>query len=160
MSRRLSAHGLSIAVPRGWDARIFVRTESAALAPASDVPMSGYVSPVLHLADFRLPEDRGDYGSGAVQMMGPANVFLAVVEFGPESAGQALFPPGIPRIRAASFHPQAMQRVVPGGAGQQRFFTEAGRAFCAYAAIGSHARRAVSASRLDDALRGLRVTPR
>lgn len=159
MSRRLRGHGLSIEVPRGWDARIFLRAESEATAPASNVPMSGWTAPVLHLADFTLPEHRGDYGSGAVQTMGPTGVFLAVVEFGAESVGQPMFVAGRPRVRASAFHPHAMQRPVPGASGMQRFFTESGRAFCLYAVVGSHARRSTLAQRLDAAVTGLSIDP-
>ena len=160
MTRRLAAHGLSVELARGWDARIFMRAESDATAPASDVPMSGWTMPVLHVADFSLPEQRGDYGSGAVQTMGPGNVFVALVEFGTESVGQPMFRIGRPRVRASAFHPQAMQRPVPGAAGMQRFFTEAGRAFCLYAVIGSHARRTALAARLGTAVARIDITAR
>lgn len=46
------------------------------------VPMSGLVEPVLHLANFALPEGRGDYGSGAVEVMRGGNVFIALVVVG------------------------------------------------------------------------------
>jgi len=161
VSRRLTAHGLSIAVPPGWDARIFLRGTSERTVPGSDVPMSGVVMPVLHLADFPLPEIRGDYGSGAVQAMGRDDVFVALVEFGPESAGTPMFSRrGVPRLRTSELGAQAMQRPQAGMAGVQRFFTEAGRPCCLYAVIGSSARRPVLVGRINDVLGGLRISPR
>jgi hypothetical protein len=84
-------------------------------------------------------------------MMGPSNVFFALVEFGAESVGQPMFREGRPRVRASAFHPQAMQRPVPGASGMQRFFTDSGRAFCLYAVVGSHTRRSTLAPRVERA---------
>ena len=39
------------------------------------------------------------------------------------------------------FRRSALQRTVPGQAGCQVFFTENGRAFCAYVVLGRHERR-------------------
>ena len=41
--------------------------------------------------DFALPVDVEDYGSGAVELMGPDNLYVTLLEFGPESLGQPLF---------------------------------------------------------------------
>ena len=125
------------------------------------VPMSGHVAPVLHLADIALPEGRGDYGSGAVQRLGPANVFAALVEFGSESVGTAMFSGrGWPRLRARDLHAQAMQRPIDRMAGVQQFFVVEGRAFCLYCVVGSSVRRGVLVDRLNAALAGVRIEPR
>ena len=83
---KIDAHGFRVDVPRGWDCRIMMRAESPVMAPAvyraASVSMSGDVAPVLHLANFALPEGRGDYGSGAVEVMRSGSVFIAFVEFG------------------------------------------------------------------------------
>ena len=167
----LRDHGLAVEVPRGWDARIFRRPESAIAvpsapeAPDAPAPQSGWTDPILHLANFALPEQRGDYGSGAVNLMGASHVFIALVEFGPASAGTAMFSAsGMPRLRAASLATQTMQRPIPGMAGVQRFFhvgaPPEARAFCCYAVIGSFARRSVLAPVLNAALAGIDIGAR
>jgi hypothetical protein len=161
----LRAQGLAVTVPRGWDCRIFRRTESSVAAPGAagsddPVPMSGVTTPVVHLASFALPDGRGDYGSGAVERMRANDVFVALVEFGEESRGTRLFAArGIPRIRAADISSQGMQRPVATMGGVQRFFTEAGRPFCCYAVVGSLTRRSALASVVNDALAGVTVGP-
>lgn len=161
----LGAHGISVDVPRGWDARIFRRVESDVSAPAAPdsdavaVPLSGLTTPVLHLASFALPEGRGDYGSGAVGRMRSSDVFVALVEFGPESAGTALFgSAGMPRFRSADVSESIMQRPVAGMAGAQRFFTAAGRPFCAYAVVGSFTRRSSLVSVINGALERVTIS--
>ena len=120
---------------------------------APTVPRSGITTPVLHLANFPLPDQRGDYGSGAVGLMRSTNVFLALVEFGPESLGTPLFAPnGLPRLRAAELSETIMQRPIAGMGGAQRFFTVSGRPFCGYAVVGSLVRRASSVALLNGAL--------
>ena len=63
--------------------------------------------PVVHLANFPLPEHRGDFGSGAVDRMGSGHVLLVLFEYGPESVGQALFQrQGLPtRLRPDDVQP-------------------------------------------------------
>lgn len=163
---RLAAHGLVVDVPRGWDARIFRRSESDVAGPnepsigVERVPQSGVVMPVLHLANFPLPDGRGDYGSGAVNTMRGSHVFLALVEFGADSVDTPLFAAtGVPRFRAGEVSASVMQRPISGMGGAQRFFTVAGRAFCAYAVVGSLTRRAVLLPLLNDALSSVSVAP-
>lgn len=164
---RLEAHGLAVDVPRGWDARISRRAESEATGPAAPgtgadvVPTSGYTAPVLHLANFALPDGRGDYGSGAVGTMRAGDVFVALLEFGPEAVGTALFAPrGLPRLRAGDLTEAALQRPVAGLAGAQRFFTDGGRAFCLYAVVGSVVRRSTLVTLVNGAVGRIRVAPR
>jgi hypothetical protein len=91
-----------------------------------------------HGLRVELPPRRGDYGSGAVEMMRAGHVFVALVEFGAVEADTALFAArGIPRPELADFAPNALQRRLPGQLGVQRFFTENGRAFCLYVVLGS-----------------------
>jgi hypothetical protein len=140
--RRLSAHGLSVAVLPGWDVRIERRVESAVPAPGSEWPMGGYVHPVLHAATSALPVNRGDYGSSYVERMRPTDVFVCLVEFDHEAGDTEMFDEGQPRsLRPGSFHPEAQQRVLPGMCGTQRFFTTGGRAFCLYVVLGSWLQR-------------------
>lgn len=94
--------------------------------------------PILHMGNFRLPSERGDFGSGAVDIMGPHNLFIAVLEYGPESVGTELFAPqGIARVGPTDFNPNCLQRRLPGQAGYQRFCTVSERAFCVYIVLGS-----------------------
>jgi hypothetical protein len=97
----------------------------------------GVPYPVTHVGNFALPPDRGDFGSGAVDVMGAAGVLMALVEYGSESVGTALFDRPRPVPRIAEFAPDTLQRRIPGQLGYQRFFTESGRAFCLYVVVGS-----------------------
>jgi hypothetical protein len=162
---KLRAHGIAVHVPRGWDGRIFRRSESPVpAAPGvgiADVPTGGWTAPVLHLGSFGLPDDRGDYGSGAVNRMRRDDVFVALVEFGPESVGTAMFArAGLPRLRARELTTATMQRPIPDMGGAQHFCTVAGRPFCVYAVIGSLARRSALVGVLNDALAGVTISPR
>ena len=129
---RLRNHGLSVTVGDGWDHRIFRRTA----APGEQT------LPILHASTRPLPADRGDLGSGAVDLLGSDDVFMSLVEFDPELAGQGLFgPQGMPRLAPSQFSPARLQRVFGGRSAAQHFFTDNGRAFCLFVVLGSHARR-------------------
>ena len=128
--RTLARHGHSIAVPPGWDARIY---RNQAVAPGA------VARPIVHACDAPLPAARGDYGSGAVERLGPSNVFVAIVEFDPANAGAGLFAAARPEtLLPEYFSPDKLQRGIPGQAGAQFFFTEYGRTFCVYAVLGSY----------------------
>ena len=112
-------------------------------------------------ATFPLPDDIGDFGSGAVTFMGPADVFATLFEYGPESVGTALFarqgrPTG---FTEADFSPMTLRRGIPGQSGTQWFFTEVGRPFSFYAVLGSHALRAALVPRVNTLLDSLTVSP-
>ena len=110
--------------------------------------------PVGQFATFPIPDDIGDFGSGAVTLMGPSDVFASLFEYGPESVGTALFarqgrPTG---FSEADFSPMTLRRGIPGQSGTQWFFTEAGRPFSFYAVLGSHALRAALVPRVNTLL--------
>lgn len=130
----LRAHGVRVEIPPGWDARIYRRRPDGAERTAA----------VVHAGNFALPPDRGDFGSGAVEIMQAGHVLVVLMEHGPESAGSPLFatqgPP--PLLRPVDFDPNGLQRGRPGQAGAQRFFSWAGRPFVLYVVLGSHQRRA------------------
>ena len=166
---RLSGHGISAALPQGWEGAIvrqrpldltgtgvYSLTAQGPAAPAVVQPL-----PVVHLANFALPPQRGDFGSGAVETMGADAVFLSLLEYGPENVGTALFAPdGVPRnLRPDDLDPHALQRTLPGQAGHQRFFTTAGRAFCLYVVIGDRTRAATSITAANDVLATLEIGP-
>ncbi len=125
-------------MPRGWDGEIYRR-------PGGLKPLGGpaeHTGAVVHLGNFPLPNSRGDYGSGAVEVMGPDGIFLSLFEFGPGSVGKALFrAEGLPTVTPEDFAPHTMQRPLPGQSGAQYFFSMRGRPFCLYVALGTHARR-------------------
>ncbi len=125
---RLSAYGISLELPRGWHGRIYRRSGA---------------SPTLHAANFELPREDGDFGSGALGHMPVGGIFLALKEY---AAGPRLRPGvglyashSIPRpLESRYFHPRALQVGRPGQAGFQHFFTAVGgRPFCLYAVIST-----------------------
>lgn len=134
----IERHGLRVKPARGWEARIYRR-------PLEDDET--VTRPVLHACTRAMPVDRGDFGRGVVEELGPEDVFVSLVEFGPESAGTGLFARPRPRLRPSDFAVGRMPRSIPGQSAAQLFFTEAGRAFCLYVVIGSHARRMALAPR-------------
>jgi len=131
---RVAAHGLSVDAPSAWEVAIYRR-------PAQPGETT---FPVLHAATVALPAERGDYGSGLVELLGPSDVFVSLLDFGPGDAGSRLFASqAVPTLAPDMYRPKALQRVIAGQAGVQRFFTVAGRAFCLYSVVGSYAGRPV-----------------
>ena len=136
---RIDADGVTIDLPRGWEAQIR-RAEDDDRAPVDAEDGAPYPRVVLHASNFPLPPERGDFGSNAVEAMGSRHVFVSVIEYDRAQAGSELFRrQGVPpRLRTADFHPQALQRTLPGQAGSQTFFTVGDRAFCLYVVLGNH----------------------
>jgi hypothetical protein len=129
MPNPISQYGITVSPPSGWDAVIYKR-----------VPAFGEETfPVVHAGNFALPQARGDYGSGAVELMRPGDAFISLLEFGSSSVAQPLFaknsPPG--QLAAQDFSGYSLQRTLPGQAGVQRFFVANGRAFCLYVVVAS-----------------------
>ncbi len=125
----LSAHGLAVGLPAGWEGRIQRRLATAA---------SEQTHAVVHLANFALPEERDDFGGGVTPAMRSSDVLVVLFEYGPESAGSRLFAAqGMPRVSADMFGSKRLQRPLPGQLGCQRFFTANGRQFCLYVVAGS-----------------------
>lgn len=127
---RLSGHGLTLDLPRGWDGAISVRRDDRAL-------------PVLHASSMPLPAERADSGGGAVERLGWGDVFVGLLEHEPSCAGTALFASeGVPLPLSPDwFSSGALQGMRPVQSGAQRFFSLGGRAFCLFVAVGEHARR-------------------
>jgi hypothetical protein len=128
---RTAAHGLSVDVPVGWEARIARPAKSA---------------PYLHVASFALASDSGQFGAGATATMGPDGAFAALVEYLVDRHVQpdtGLFASRRwrPRLRVAEFSRDRLQVTRPGHLGAQRFFTAAGRPFCLYAVVSPVRRR-------------------
>ena len=145
----LSAHGLTVALPTGWEARIAKRLPSG-VAEAT--------FPVVHMASFPLPEQRDDFGGNVTAMMKANDTFVTLFEYGPESAQQPLFAAkGVPHVTPALFSPNRLQRRIAGQLGTQLFFQDGGRAFCLYVVAGSRASLPAIVTTVNSALRALRI---
>jgi len=146
----IRAHGIAAQLPRRFEGRIFIRPASV-----------GVSYPVGQFATFPIPDDIGDFGSGAVTSMGPDDVFATLFEYGPESLGTALFSSqGRPSsLSPDDFSPVRLRRGIPGQSGTQRFFTEAGRPFSFYAVLGSHIRRNSLVPNVNELISSLSITP-
>lgn len=145
----LSGFGVSVDVPSGWDARLYSRDEGGSARAA------------LHVATFPLPNERGDFGSGAVEQMGGDDVLVVLLEYDRAQTSQPLFAfPGVPAALApASFSPGVLQRSRPGQAGAQAFFSAGGRAFCLYVVIGRFAERDRLVALANQVVGALRIVP-
>lgn len=146
----IQAHGIAAQLPTRFEGRIFVRPASV-----------GVSYPVGQFATFPIPDDIGDFGSGAVTLMGPDDIFATLFEYGPESLGAALFSAqGRPfSFTPDDFSPMRLRRGIPGQSGTQRFFTEAGRPFSFYAVLGSHVKRASLVANVNELLSSLSISP-
>jgi hypothetical protein len=160
----IRAHGIDVGLPAGWDGRISVRADGApeAAVTASGTRVATLRSrPVAHFANFGLPADRGDFGSGAVELMGDQDVFVVLFEYEPDATATALFrSEGFPRSLAArDFDPATLRRGIAGQSAHQTFFRESGRAFCLYVVLGAHARRAALVPVVNRVLASVRIDP-
>jgi hypothetical protein len=146
----IRAHGIEAQLPRGFEGRIFRRPTSV-----------GVSYPVGQFATFPIPDDVGDFGSGAVTLMGPDDIFATLFEYGPESLGTALFSQhGRPApFTPDDFSPVRLRRGLPGQSGTQRFFTESERPFSLYAVLGSHIRRRSLVPNLNQLISSLFIAP-
>jgi hypothetical protein len=147
----ISAHGITARLPSGFEGRIFVRPTIG--------PITSY--PIAHFGTFPIPNDIGDFGSGAVNVMGPSDIFATLFDYGPESVGKRLFArQGLPvGLSPADFRPMLLRRALAGQSGTQWFFTEAGRPFSFYAVLGNHANRAQLVPRVNQLLSSLSLSP-
>jgi hypothetical protein len=148
---RLKGFGIDIDVPPGWDGHVFRRALRAGTPHR--------VWPTAHIGNFPLPPERGDFGSGAVEQMGPGHVLVMLVEYDPASSRMPLFKQqGLPiPLDANWFKPEMLQRRLPGQAGLQRFFSIAGRAYSLYVVIGSHLDRGSLVAAANDVLRTVKI---
>jgi hypothetical protein len=115
----IAGHGISIELPAGWEGLIYRRKDA---------------HPILHAGSFALPQGDGDFGTGAIDAMGPGDVFVALLEYDGELSGFGLFgTQGIPiPVKTGELSPRAFPRIVRGRVAVQKFFTEQDRAFCLY----------------------------
>ncbi len=154
---RLSAYGIGVDVPSGWEAELSLQEDPGQIQN-DPVPTSRSLV-VFHAANFWLPNERDDYGSEALDVMGPAGAFIALVEFDSSAAESLLFERhGVPAdLKPDDFDPAQLRRPMRGQAGLQRFFQSAGRAFCLHAVIGSYNRRSPLTREVNRILAGLTI---
>jgi hypothetical protein len=79
-------------------------------------------------------------------------MFLALLEFGPECLGTALYHASRPRVEPNRFSPNGLQRILPGQCGAQYFFTENRRPMCLYVVLGSQTDLGRSVARVNAVL--------
>ena len=81
------------------------------------------------------------------------DTFIALLQFGPECLGSALFRhSGRPTVEPARFDPNGLQRILPGQTGAQYFFTEGNRPLSLYVVLGSRTRVPQLAARANQVL--------
>ena len=153
----LSGSGISVDLPAGWGGHIRAESVKRLTPTGVDPPVVVRSPTVVHLGNFPLPADRGEFGSGAVEVMQTQDVFMVLFEYESSSAGIGLFAymgsPGA--VTAGDFDPNQLQRGIPGQSGLQLFFSEAGRAFCWYVVVASHLDRADAMPFINHVLRSL-----
>lgn len=148
--RPIERNGVRVAVPPGWEGRIAQQLDSG----------EGEVTTqVVHAATVPLTGQRADYGGGVVERLGGTDVFISLVEFGPDEANTALFKTveQLPVLDVAMFHRNQLQRRIRGQAGVQHFFTYQGRPFCLYVVLGSIARAPELVAKANEMLSGIEV---
>jgi len=144
----IARFGLRIDPPQGWQVAVFRRASAPGEA----------THPVMHACTRPMPEDRGDFGSGVVDVLGPEDVFVALLEYGTDVANRGLFEKqGMPTLAPSQFGPDRLQRYIPGLSASQHFFSAGGRAFCLFTVLGSHARRMATVPKAVELVRNLRV---
>ena len=148
--RPLEREGVRLRVPEGWEARIAQQLETG------DGERSFQV---LHASTVPLSGPRADYGGGVVERLGQEDVFVSLIEFGPDEAGSALFKDvdRLPVLEVGQFHRNQLQRRIRGQAGVQHFFTYQGRPYCLYVVLGSIARAPELVVKANELLAGLAV---
>ena len=157
---QLTAQGVTVELPTGFEGRAIRRSQGPPAAGATALGAEPEKTlAIIHAATVPLPPEIGDFGSNVVDILGSDDVFVAVFEYDSSAANTALFgEQGIPRsLDFEAFSPTLLQRTIKGQSGAQRFFTEADRAFCLYAVLGSDARRSELMGKVNGLLATLQI---
>jgi len=95
-----------------------------------------------------------------VELMGPEDAFVALFEYGKQSAGTALFAAEGPptSVDSGHFDRAVLQRPMPMQSAVQRFFTAGGRGWCLYVVVGSHVDRADVVPAINSLLSSLTIS--
>ena len=145
-----SRYGLAVGAEHGWETRVFRREPQ---------DVEEVTPPVLHACTRPLPADRGDFGSGEIDLLGADDVFVSLIDFGTLVADQGLFErQGRPVLRPSQFATNRLARAYPGVSAAQHFFSEGGRAFCLFVVLGAHSRRMATVPRAQAMVQSVRVT--
>jgi hypothetical protein len=161
----LTAHGIDVTLPTGWEGRVFRRPSAGEVAAADadgpPAPLGETTHAVLHVSTIALPPGIGDFASGAVDQLGPDDALIVLFEYDPVSIDQPLFAAaGLPKkLAEGDFSPNVLQRAIKGQAGVQRFFHETGRAFCLYVVLGGYANRGALVPAVNQVLATLTIAP-
>lgn len=144
--------GISVELPPGWEADFFRREPLP--TPLGEDYAPEVTTTVAHIANWPLPNERGDYGGGAVELMRLGDILIVLFEFGEAERGTALYEGPIPwPLRVSDFDANRMQRPLPGQAGLQQFFSSpSGRPFCLYVVLGSERDAATLVELVNDVL--------
>jgi hypothetical protein len=146
---RMDSGGLSLDPPPGWEVRVKRQAPSQPGRPGNVL---------LHAATVPLPDNRGDFGSGVVDLLGPDDAFVSLLEYDRRDVDAVLFvATRLPVPKPSDFSTATLQRTRAGNTGAQWFFRLAGRPFTLHAVLGSHARRAPGAVKVAQLLRTLEV---
>lgn len=143
---RLTAFGISLEVPHGWEARAFRHPDG---------------EPTIHVASFPLPRTDGDFGSDAAELMPSDGLLFVLTEYriAPDDLERGIFAHPKPRtLDPALLDNRTLLRPIRGQRGLQQFFSTAGRAFCLYLVVGSAATHRLPAA--NSVLAGTVVAPR
>jgi hypothetical protein len=115
---------------------------------------------VVHVSTRPIPAGVSDFGLGAVEQLGPEDVFVALVEYGSDLADVGLFEKqGVPRLAPSQFGEHRLPRDVVGRSASQHFFSQGGRAFCLFTVLGSHHRRMATVPRAAAVARSFDIVP-
>lgn len=154
---RIELDGVGIDVPDGWEGELSHADRDAPAGLSLQSSSSRRV--VAHLANFAMPIERGDYGSGAVELMDSGAIFISLLEFARSPHATGLFSGrALPtRISGADFSPDQLQRRLPGQGGLQKWFTVGERRFVLYVVIGAYRRRDVLAPEASRLLRRIDI---
>lgn len=165
----LHAEGMRMRLPRSWEGRIRrnpARTRSAdpqwyGPSQAGADPSGEDQRPVAQMANFVLPAALDDFGAQAVEVMSTGDCFMALLEYGDQEAGSALFSGSLPRrLDVGDFSTRQLQRRLPDQVGTQVFATEAGRAFCLYVVLAGRARAGATLEPVNQVLSTLELESR
>lgn len=148
----VQSNGISMDLPPGWEAEV----DGGGGDPEPGA--QALETPRVHIANFPLPAVRGDFGSGAVERMIDGDAIICLLEESGDAVGTAVYAhEGIPRLTAADFAPNRMQRPLKGQAGTQKFFSVGDRAFVLYVAIGAHTSRGSLVHDVNGVLDGITI---
>jgi hypothetical protein len=150
---KMEAIGINLGLPPGWEAEV---DSGGGSAEEGSVEVR---TPRVHLGNFQLPPNRGDFGSGAVERMVSGDVLICLLEESPGVIGSGLYKAeGMPTIRLSDFAPEGMQRPIRGQSGAQKFFHIDGRAFALYIVMGSHISRTSFIEEVNNVLGAIELT--